>query len=92
MFDAPEAAPSEGSTWHVELFDEEDRLTSFLNSVRLRQEQIVSLQFHPFSPTLQRIMLTCLLTDEQVALRIKWEAVERTLHPPAIAVATGGGH
>ena len=78
--------------WLVEIFDELDTLNSFLNHVRLRPDQLVDVRFHPLSPTLQRILVTCRLSAEQAQARLQWRAVERTLHPEAVAAATGGAH
>jgi hypothetical protein len=78
--------------WHSEIFDEAAQMATFLNHVRLRPDQLVNVSFTPLSPTAQRIMLTCRLSAEQRELRTQWVAVERIINPPAMAVATGGGH
>jgi hypothetical protein len=78
--------------WHIEVFDEPSQVSTFLNHVRLRPDQLVNLTFTPLSPTVQRIMVTCRLTAEQRELRVQWIAVERIINPPAVSVATGGGH
>lgn len=79
-------------SWHVEIFEEPELLKTFMNHIQLRPEQVVNLQFHALGPTTQRILLTCRLTPAQSDLRIQWQAVERIINPPAVAVATGGGH
>ena len=78
--------------WHVELFDDPERMASFMNHVALHPEQLVSVQFQALSPTAQRILLTCRLTVDQLEARLQWQAVDRTLHPSAVALTTGGGH
>lgn len=78
--------------WHVEIFDVPELVGSFLNHVQLRPDQLVSLHFHALSPTAQRVMLTCRLTQAQYELRTQWQAVENIVNPPTLAVATGGGH
>ena len=43
-----------------------------MNHVQLRPDQLVNIQFHPFSPTLQRIMITVRLRpghESMVVLR-----------------------
>lgn len=85
-------ATDSGERWQVELFDEAAQVSAFMNHVRLRPEQLVDISLHAFSPTIQRIMVTVRLTPEQWALRTEWQAVERVITPPALALATGGGH
>jgi hypothetical protein len=79
-------------SWHVEVFEEPELLRSFMNHIQLLPNQLVNLQFHALGPTTQRILLTCRMTSTQSDLRIQWQGVERTINPPAVAVATGGGH
>lgn len=76
--------------WHVAVFDDPEKLATFLNHVNLRPDQIVSVQFHPLTNTVQRILLTCRLTESQVRAREEWEAVERILNPGTVALASGG--
>lgn len=78
--------------WHVELFDEPQLVSTFLNHVQARPDQVVGITFHSLSPTAQRILVTVRLTAEQLELRTQWQAVERIINPPVLAVATGGGH
>ena len=73
----------ERELWHVEIFDEAEQVSRFLNHLQLRPDQLVDVRFHPFSSNLQRIMLTCRLTPAQRALRTEWQAVERIIDPPA---------
>lgn len=82
--------PAVEERWHVEVFDESEQLASFLNHVKLAPDQLTNLQFQALSPTIQRILVTCRLTPEQRELRVQWQAVERTMHPATVAVATGG--
>lgn len=83
---------TEREHWHLEIFEEAEQAASFLNHVELRPEQMVSLQMQVLGPTTQRILVTCRLSSAQLEARIEWLAVERTIHPPVLAVATGGGH
>lgn len=90
----PEASyeNSGNARWHVEIFDVPELVGSFLNHLDVRPDQLVGLQFYALSPTAQRIMLTCRLTQAQYELRTQWQAVENIVNPPTLAVATGGGH
>jgi hypothetical protein len=92
MQDARAETEPKSEFWHMEIFDDPETLASFINHVNLGRDQLVSVQFHALAPTIQRIMLTCRLTAAQREARIQWQAVERVLHPGAVALATGGGH
>jgi hypothetical protein len=78
--------------WHVEIFDSPQKVTSFMNHLRVRPEQLAQIQLQAPQANLQSILFVGRLTREQVRMRSSWEAVERILNPDAVQVATGGGH
>jgi hypothetical protein len=78
--------------WYVEIFETPQQMSSFMNHLKVRPEQLVQVQLQSLAGNLQRILFVGHLTAEQVRSRSEWEAVERILNPEAAQLATGGGH
>ena len=76
--------------WHIQIFDSPQKLSSFLNHLRVRPEQIVQVQLQSLAANQHQLLFVGHLDADQVRAVSEWESVERILNPEVVPVATGG--
>ena len=76
--------------WHVQIFDTPQQLSSFMNHLRVRPEQLVQVQLQVLAANQRQLLFVGHLDASQVRAASEWESIERILNPEAVPVATGG--
>jgi hypothetical protein len=81
---------NDAEVWHAQIFDTPQQLSSFLNHLKVRPEQLVQVQLQSLASNQRHLLFVGRLSAAQVRSIGEWESVERIHNPDAVPVATGG--